>query len=348
MRFGRRANPSTGSTTNSMPPDQLPDLVQRFFTDYLVSQRNLSAHTRNGYRDTFRLFLSFLAHRLHRSPDRLTLDALSPATVLAFLQDLETTRGNCPRTRNVRLAAIRTFVRFVLGQRHGVNFIGSAHRILAIPQKKSVQPVLGFMTREEIDAVLEATDPATQSGRRDRLLFTVLYSTGARISEALQLRPQDLRDHAVHLRGKGRRDRTVPLWPWVERWLSRWCKSNHLGTEQLIFTNRNGEPLSRDGVSFRLALAVAEAAKRCPSLKGRRITCHTFRHSCAMSLLQAGVALEVIALWMGHAKPITTHSYVEADLKMKAACLGRLGEPARPHRSASGEPSRLLAFLEAI
>ena len=331
-----------------MHPDELPDLVQRFFTDYLVWQRNLSAHTRSGYRDTFRLFLSSLAHRLHRSPDRLTLDTFSPATVLAFLHDLETTRGNCPRTRNLRLAAIRTFVRFVLGQRAGVDFIGSGQRILAIPQKKSVKPILGFMTREEIDAVLGATDPATRSGQRDRLLFTVLYSTGARISEALQLRPQDVRDHAVHLRGKGRRDRTVPLWPWVERLLHRWCKANHLGSAQWIFTNRDGEPLSRDGVAFRLALAVGKAAEHCPSLKGRRITCHTFRHSCAMSLLQAGVALEVIALWLGHAKPITAHGYVEADLKMKAACLRRLTEPARPHHRNGREPSRLLAFLEAV
>lgn len=331
-----------------MHHDELPELVQSFFTHYLVSQRNLSAHTRNGYRDTFRLFLAFLAKHYRRPIDRLTLDTLSPATVLAFLDYLETRRNNTVRTRNLRLAAIRTFVRFVLGQTVGVDFIGIGHRILAIPQKKSPKPLLGFMTREEIEAVLAATDPETHSGQRDRLLFTFLYNTGARISEALQLRPQDLLDRAVHLCGKGRKDRTVPVWPRTERLLRQWCKTNGVASDQLIFTNRNGEPLSRDGVAFRLALSVRKATVHCPTLNKRRITCHTFRHSCAMSLLQAGVALEVIALWLGHAKPMTTHGYIEADLKMKAACLKHLTETTPPRGRPAQESSRLLAFLEAI
>jgi integrase/recombinase XerD len=331
-----------------MHPDDLPELVQRFFAHYLVSQRNLSAHTRNGYRDTFRLFLSFLSKHHRRPIDQLTLDTISPATVLAFLDYLETSRNNSARTRNLRLAAIRTFVRFVLGQTVGVDFIGIGHRILAIPQKKSPKPLLGFMTREEIEAVLAATDPETHSGRRDRLLFTFLYNTGARISEALQLRPQDLLDRAIHLRGKGRKDRMVPVWPRTERRLRQWCKTDSVASVQLIFTNRNGEPLSRDGVAFRLALAVRKAAVHCSTLNKRRITCHTFRHSCAMSLLQAGVALEVIALWLGHAKPMTTHGYIEADLKMKTECLKLLTEPTPPRRRAAQESSRLLAFLEAI
>ena len=331
-----------------MHHDDLPELVQRFFAHYLVSQRNLSAHTRNGYRDTFRLFLSFLSKHHRRPIDQLTLDTINPATVLAFLDYLETSRDNTARTRNLRLAAIRTFVRFMLGQTVSLDFIGIGHRILAIPQKKSPKPILGFMTREEIEAVLAATDPETHSGQRDRLLFTFLYNTGARISEALQIRPQDLLDRAVHLRGKGRKDRMVPVWPRTERLLRQWCKTESVAPDQLVFTNRNGEPLSRDGVAFRLALSVRKAAVHCPTLNQRRITCHTFRHSCAMSLLQAGVALEVIALWLGHAKPMTTHGYIEADLKMKAECLKRLTEPTPPRRRAAQESSHLLAFLEAI
>jgi integrase/recombinase XerD len=331
-----------------MHRDDLPELVQRFFTDYLVAQRNLSPHTRSGYRDTFRLLLAFLSRHHRRPIDQLPLDAVSPSAVLAFLDYLETTRGNTPRTRNLRLAAIRTFVRFVLGQPAGVEFISIGHRILAIPQKKSTKPMLGFMTGDEIDAVLATTDLATRSGQRDRLLFTLLYNTGARVSEALQLRPKDLIDRAVHLHGKGRKDRTVPIWPQTDRMLRRWCKTNHVGHEQWIFTNRDGEPLSRDGVAFRLALAVRKAAIQCPSLVGRRITCHTFRHSCAMSLLQAGVALEVIALWLGHAQPLTTHGYIEANLKIKADCLRRLSAPTRPSCRAPQESSRLLAFLEAM
>jgi len=339
---------STISTPTAMPRDELPDLLQRFFAHYLVSQRNLSAHTREGYRDTFRLLLSFLSRHHRRPIDQLTLASINPATVLAFLDDLETARHNSTRTRNLRLAAIRTFVRFVLGQTVGLEFIAVGQRILAIPQKKSSKPVLGFMTREEIDAVLAAVDSKTHCGQRDHLLFTFLYNTGARISEALQLRPQDLIPRAVHLRGKGRKDRTVPVWPRTERRLRQWCKTNAIAPEELIFTNRNGGPLSRDGVAFRLALAVRKAITHCPSLEKRRITCHTFRHSCAMGLLQAGVALEVIALWLGHAKPLTTHGYIEADLKMKAACLKRLTEPIPPRHRSTQESSRLMAFLEAI
>jgi site-specific recombinase XerD len=332
----------------AMKTEELPDLVQRFFTDYLIVQRNLSAHTRNGYRDTFRLLLPFLSHHCRRSVDLLTLSMVTPDAVLAFLGHLESDRHNKARTRNLRLAAIRTFVRFVLSQPAALDFIGVAHRILAIPQKKSIRPMLGFMTREEIDAVLAATDQTTLSGQRDRLLFTLLYNTGARISEALQLRPQDLHERVVHLHGKGRKERTVPVWPRTDRMLRQWCKTHRIAPNQLIFTNRTGAALSHDGAAFRLALAVCIAATQCPSLKGRRITCHTFRHSCAMSLLQAGVALEVIALWLGHAKPITTHGYIEADLKMKAECLQRLTEPTPPKNHPRHEASRLLAFLEAI
>jgi site-specific recombinase XerD len=330
------------------PHPELPELVQRFFAQHLASQRNLSLHTRSGYRDTFRLFLSFLSRRHHRPIDQLTLEAINPDGVLAFLEHLEVARGNTPRTRNLRLAAIRTFVRFVLGESGGVDFLGIAQRILAIPQKKSPKRVLGFMTREEIDAVLAAIDTSTDSGRRDQLLFLFLYNTGARISEALQLRPQDLIGRAVRLQGKGRKERTVPIWPATEQRLRKWCKTNEINPAQVIFTNRTGEPLSRDGVAFRLALAVHNAEKLCPALKNRHITCHTFRHSCAMALLQAGVALEVIALWLGHAKPLTTHGYIEADLKMKAACLKRLQEPNAPRRSPAQNTSRLLAFLEAL
>jgi integrase/recombinase XerD len=331
-----------------MQPNELPTLVQRFFAHYLTSQRNLSPHTRSGYGDAFRLFLAFLAKHYRRPIDQLTLDTINPTTVLAFLDHLESARGNAARTRNLRLAAIRTFVRFVLGQDVGLELLGIGQRILAIPQKKSPKKVLGYLTRAEIDALLAATDPDTYSGQRDRLLFTILYNTGARISEALQLRPQDLLDRAVHLRGKGRKERTVPVWPATQRLLRQWGKDNRIAADQLIFTNRNGAPLSRDGVAFRLALAVRKASTVCPSLSKRRITCHTFRHSCAMSLLQAGVALEVVALWLGHAKPLTTHGYIEADLKMKKECLERLTEPTAPRRRPAKESSRLLAFLEAI
>lgn len=331
-----------------MKPGDFSRLVQRFFADYLATQRNVSPETRTGYRTTFRLLVRFLAQYHRSTVDQLALSAFTPEAILAFLDYLESSRGNCARTRNLRLAAIRTFVRFVLGQSAILDFLSSGQRILAIPQKKSAKRPLGFMTREELDAIFAATDQNTWSGRRDLLLFMLLYNTGARISEALKLRPQDLGDRSVRLQGKGRKQREIPVWPKTARLLRQWCKANQIGEEQGIFSNHRGGPLTQDGVAFRLRLTVRKAATKCTSLAGRRITPHRFRNSCAMALLRAGVALEVVALYLGHAKPITTHAYVEADLKMKADCLRRLTQPVMPKPGKASEPSRLLAFLEAV
>ncbi len=327
---------------------EFPSLVQRFFADHLSAQRNLSSETRTGYRTTFRLLLRFLSQH-HRCPiDRLTLAALTPEAILAFLDHLERSRGNCAATRNLRLAAIRTFTRFVLGQSASVDFLATGQRILAIPQKKNTKRMLGFMSREEVEAVFAAIDQNTWSGRRDLLLFLTLYNTGARISEVLQLRPTDVHDRFVQLHGKGRKERQTPIWPRTARLFRQWCQSNHIATEARIFTSRRGAPLSHDGVSYRLQLAVRKAAVMCPSLKDRRITSHRFRNSCAMALLQSGVAIEVIALYLGHASPQTTHGYIEADLQMKAECLRRLTEPNTPNHTVRNESSRLLAFLESV
>ena len=327
---------------------EFPSLVQRFFADYLAAQRNLSPETRTGYRTAFRLLLRFLSQH-HRCPvDQLTLAAFTPEAILAFLDHLERSRGNCAATRNLRLAAIRTFARFVLSQSASLGFLAAGQRILAIPQKKNSKRMLGFMSRDEVEAVFAAIDQHTWSGRRDLLLFLTLYNTGARISEALQLRPADVHERFVQLHGKGRKERQTPIWPRTARLFRQWCKSNHIAAEARIFTNRRGTPLSHDGVSYRLQLAVRKATVQCPSLKDRRITSHRFRNSCAMALLQAGVAIEVIALYLGHASPQTTHGYIEADLKMKAECLRRLTEPSTPIHTVRNEPSRLLAFLESV
>lgn len=325
-------------------------LIERFFADHLQAQRDLSPHTIAAYRDTFKLLLTFLSSRDRSRIDQLTLDSFRPEAVLAFLEDLEGSRANTPRTRNVRLAAIRTFVRFVISQSPTSGFLRNAQRILSIPFKRSPVRLLGFLDRQQVNAVLSSTDDATWSGRRDRLLFLLLYNTGARISEALHIQARDLRERAVTLHGKGRKERIVPLWPQTDRLLHRWCRANNIGAEQPLFTNRWGCRLSRDGAAQRLSLAVHKATLQCPSLVGRTITPHTLRHTCAMHLLQSGVALEVISLWLGHEKPITTHLYIETDLKLKKECLDRLKMPQNgrhsPRRHES--PSRLLAFLEAI
>jgi site-specific recombinase XerD len=323
-----------------------PELVQRFFTEHLATQRNLSPHTIAAYRDSFRLLLRFLSAHLHVGIDRLTLESLTPQAVLAFLDDLERTRGNTARTRNYRLAAIRAFIRFVLSLGEPGVFV-DGHRVLAIPVKRSARPMLGFMTREEVIAVLAAPNLASWSGRRDHLLFTLLYNTGARVSEALQLRFADVQDRIVRLHGKGRKDRAVPIWVQTATAIKRWCRENHLRGDQLLFTNLRGGLLTRQGARFRLRLALRTAAATCPTLTGRKIGPHTFRHSCAMHLLQSGVALEVIALWLGHERSLTTHGYVEADLNMKEDSLRRLEELPAACRPRRAPESRLLSFLEA-
>jgi site-specific recombinase XerD len=329
-----------------MSRHSFPELVHRFFAEYLLNQRNLSTNTIAAYRDTFRLLLRFLAAHLKQPIDALSLDSLTPETILAFLSHLEEVRKNTARTRNYRLAAICAFTRFVLSQADPDVFV-AGHRILAIPIKRSARSLMGFLSRDEIEAILAAVDISKTSGARDHLLFALLYNTGARISEALAVTPTDIRGRVVRLRGKGRKERAVPLWSRTAGEIGRWCRTQGIGQNERLFANARGEPLSRQGARFRLNLAVTEARQSCPSLIGRKIGLHTLRHTCAMHLLQSGVALEVIALWLGHERPVTTHGYVEADLKMKEACLDRLKQPPgrRPRRT---EGSRLLSFLEAI
>jgi integrase/recombinase XerD len=324
-----------------------PDLLQRFFTEYLTAQRNLSPHTIAAYRDSFRLLLRFLSNHLRVTIDRLTLDDFSPDNILAFLDDLESSRQNAARTRNYRLAAVRAFARYVISLAEpGVFTQGS--RLLAIPVKRSHRPLLGYLTREEMEALLGSFDLSTWIGRRDHLLFSLLYNTGARISEALQLRTEDVQDRVVHLQGKGRKQRTVPIWPRTAAQVRRWCRENRAVPEQLLFLNRQGMGLTRQGARLRLKLAVGQAAQKCPSLRDRKIGPHSLRHSCAMHLLQSGVALEVIALWLGHERPITTHGYVAADLKMKEESLQRLEDLPAARRPQRDESSRVLAFLESL
>lgn len=329
-----------------MKTDLFPTLVQRFFADFLPGQRNLSPNTIAAYRDSFRLLLSFLSDH-HRTPiDRLTLDSFSSAAVLAFLAHLEKKRGNGIGTRNGRLAAIRTFTRYALGQ-STPEFLVEGQRVLSIPSKKSGKRKIGFMNREEVAALLKAA-PHTYSGQRDHLLFTLLYNTGARISEALAVRGVDIEGRSVVFQGKGRKTRAVPLWPQTLRRLRQWCRSNELRPDQPIFNNARGAPITRDGVAFRLALTIAAAAKKCPALATRKITPHMLRHTTAMHLLQAGVPIEVIALWLGHSHPQTTHTYLEADLKIKNDCLRRLDAVAAPRSRRPSHDSRLISFLEAL
>jgi len=334
-----------------IPAPSLPtfaSLLQDFFCQRLMTQRNVSARTVASYRDTFRLLLRYAEIRTRKSASALTIGDLDAPFVLAFLDHLENERGNSVRTRNARLAAIRSFLHYAAHEDPtSLPMIG---RVLAIPTKRFDQPVLGFLSRSEVEALLAAPDRSTWSGHRDQVLFATLYNTGARVSEILSLCRTDVEldgTRCVHIQGKGRKQRVVPLWSSTAARLKEWIARMERGPEAPLFPNRHGLPLSRSGVEKRLRLAVAKAAKVCPSLGGRRISPHTLRHTTAMHLLQSGVDMTVIALWLGHETPATTHLYVEADLTMKEQALKRVAEPPTSQLRYHAK-DRLLAFLDRL
>jgi integrase/recombinase XerD len=329
-----------------MATSSFPELLQRFFA-HLRSAREVSPHTTAAYRDTFRLLLPFIAERRRITVDQITLEAFVPDMILAFLEHLQRDRNNTARTRNSRLAGIRAFVRFA-GDQVAPDFLADAQRLLAIPIKRVEKPLLGFLTRAEVNAILAAPNLSTWTGRRDHLLFSLLYNTGARISEALNVTLNDIRRRVVRLHGKGRKERDVPLWRQTERELRRWCKDNQIPASAPVFSNPDGHPISRRNASRRFDLTLTKATASCLSLRGRKITLHTWRHTTAMHLLQGGVPLEVIALWLGHEDIATTHGYIEADLEMKERALRHLRAPAPWHRTRKLSSSHVLAFLEAL
>jgi integrase/recombinase XerD len=323
-------------------------LLQDFFCQWLTAQRNASPRTIASYRDTFRLLLRFVQDRSNGSLSTLTLAGLDAPIVLGFLDHLERDRRNSVRSRNARLAALKSFYHYVASRDPA--HLPVVQRVLAIPRKRHDRPVLGFLQPTEMHAVQEATDRSTWSGRRDHVLLATLYNTGARVSELVSLQASDFAagpTATLHLRGKGRKERRVPLWKSTARLLSRWLVDNPGPTDRPLFPNRDGQALTRSGVAFRLRLAAQQAAHGCPSLRGRKISPHTLRHTTAMHLLQAGVDITVIALWLGHASPTTTHGYVEADLAMKKRALDKLVEPAQ-RRTRFTPSNDLLGFLDRL
>lgn len=330
------------------PVNRLPALVQNFFTQHLLAERQLSPCTVASYRDTFRLLLGYGQAQLRRSAAAQRLEDWDAPHILGFLEYLEKQRHCGARTRNARLAAIHCFMRFVTSREP--QFLALAGRVLAIPNKRHPRPLLGYLTAAQVQAILEAPAPDTLSGRRDRLLFQLLYNTGARVSEIVALNRLDLLSNScqtVTLHGKGRKQRTVPLWPKTARQMRQWLEPLPPELATPVFTNRRGERLSRFGIAKRLAQAAQTASRVCPSLHGRRVSPHVLRHTTAMHLLQAGVDITAIALWLGHESPLTTHQYIEADLEMKKKTLHQLKPPKG--KPATFKPSdALLAFLETL
>jgi len=332
----------------SYQPPGFAALVRDFFCERLLNQQNVSPHTIAAYRDAFRLLLAFVQRRKRKPPSKLCLEHIDAPTVLAFLEYLETERGNCERTRNARLAAIRAFVEYASARDPAA--LPLAQRVLAIPQKRFNRPLLGHLTRPETEAVIDAPDLTRWSGRRDRAMFQVMYNTGTRVSEVIGLCRRDLHlgpSAYVHVHGKGRKDRCIPLWKATAAILTEWLTETTDGEDMPLFPNRHGKRLSRSGVEDRLRRAVVQASLRCPSLRGKDVSPHTLRHTTAMHLLQADVDATLIALWLGHESSETTHMYVEADLEMKRRVLERMEELPNKNRRRK-KSDNLMEFLDRL
>ena len=331
-----------------VPETSFPTLLQQFFLERLIQQRNASAQTVAAYRDSFRLLLQFGQHHLGKAPERLALSDLDAHFILAFLNHLESERHNAIRSRNARFAAIRSFLHFAAFKEPTA--LPIVQRVLAIPMKRFDKPLLGFLSRAEMQAILDAPDCTTWCGQRDRVMFATLYNTGGRVSEITGLKVADVVldcSAAVRIRGKGRKERSVPLWRTTATEIRKWLARINDRPDQALFPGRSGARMSRPAVTARLQLAVKSAATVCPQLAKRRVSPHVIRHSTAMHMLQAGVDITVIALWLGHENLSTTHMYVEADLTMKERALAAVQPPSI--KQTRYQPSdRVMQFLQTL
>jgi site-specific recombinase XerD len=328
----------------------LAQLLQSFFHRRLIAQRRASPATVSAYRDALRLFLLFASKRADKPPSRLRLEELDRDMVLSFLDHLEQERHNSIRTRNVRLAAIRSFFQHVAYCDPAA--MGLANRVLSIQGKRTTKRLLGYLRQAELDTILTAPDQRTPQGRRDYALLVFLARTGARVSEAVGVNAADLRlqrpSHVV-FRGKGAKERAVPLAKDTVAVLKALVDERGIATDSRspIFVNARGQRLTRKGVTHILRRAVTIATKTKPSLATTPVSPHTLRHSLAMSLLQSGVDITTIQSWLGHASVNTTHQYVEADLQMKRRALEKCSHPEvspTPYRPTD----EVLALLESL
>jgi site-specific recombinase XerD len=329
-------------------PNVLARALRGFLGDYLPGLRGMSSHTIKSYRDALVLLLRFVACAQDIDAVCLDLDHLEPKVVIAFLAYLEKERHNTVATRNVRLAAIHAFFRYVAA--YYPERLEQAQQVLGIPFKRAVTKPVDYLEYDEIRAVLDSVDRSTLYGRRDYALLVLLFNTGARVQEILDLRASHLqlvRPFHVRLCGKGRKVRICPLWPQtaavIRDYCAEWCIE--LRSDQPVFLNHRGEPFTRFGVRYILAKYCEQAQAICPSLGRKKLHPHSLRHSTAIYLLKSGVDLVTVSHWLGHASINTTYRYTAIDLEMKRAAIGRAKLPD-PHPQMPGAWQSDAAILE--
>jgi site-specific recombinase XerD len=329
-------------------PASFAPLLERFFTQRLMQQRQASPHTISSYRDTFRQFLKFVQQRLHKPPANLDFAEIDAPLIVAFLDELEKRQGVSVRSRNLRLTAIHSFFRYAAFEEPAQS--AQIQRVLAIPSKRFTRTLVPFLTRPEVDALLAAPDQCTWSGRRDHAFLLVAVQTGLRLSEMTGLKREDIVVGAgAHVRviGKGRKERCTPFAQSTRTVLKAWLREPQRGDGDVLFPSAKGERLSVHGVQYLLTKHRLTASKVCPSLKQKRVTVHRLRHTMAMDLLQSGADRAVIALWLGHESVETTQIYLDATLAMKEKALAKTSlRHGKPGRYMPGD--QLLDFLNNL
>lgn len=325
-----------------------PSLLESFFTKRLIAQRRASPHTIVSYRDTFHVLLQFTHRQLGKAASQITLEDLNAPLIEAFLDDLEGSRHNGVRSRNLRMTVIRSFFRYaaIEAPQHS----GLIQRVLAIPNKRQERRLVGFLTRPEIDALLAAPNRNTWLGRRDHALLLLAIQTGLRLSEMTGLRQQDVvLGKGAHVRcdGKGRKERCTPLTKSTVTVLSEWIREQGRDSTLILFPNSCSGRLSADAVQYLVTKYKAVARQTCSTLNNKRVTPHVLRHTAAMELLQAGVDRAVIALWLGHESVETTQIYLDADLAMKELALSKTA-PIDVKQIRYRPDDELLAFLKRL
>jgi site-specific recombinase XerD len=333
-----------------MNSSSLASLLHAFFHEWMGKQKNLSRHTVCSYRDTWKLFLRFASELKRHRIAELSLTDLQASEVLAFLEHLEKDRKVSIGTRNCRLAAIHSFFAFVA--RREPLAIAQCTEIAHIPVKKRFRPAMCYMDAEEIAAILRQPDCSSLEGQRDHALLAFLYNTGARIQEALDVRPRAIRFESpaqVELLGKGRKSRICPLWPETVDVLKALLRRQPRVDDEPIFVNRYGQPLGAAGVRFKLKQYVQAATSQVPSLATKRVTPHTWRHSVGVQLVAAGVDVTVIRTWLGHARLDTTNQYARANLETKRRALEHVDPSTKPGRPPRWKRNpELLAWLDSL
>jgi len=319
--------------------------MEAFLREHLARHRGASQHTCYSYAYSFQSLFAFASQKLKVAPSALLLEQLDAALISTFLEHLETTRGNSAETRNIRLAAIRSFFRFL--QHREPAAVEQVRRVLAIPFKKTDTRLVGYLVQEEMQALLDSPDPSTREGIRDRAMLHLAVCAGLRVSELTGLRLDDLapQSASIRVRGKGRRERALPLWKTTAAALRAWLAIRGLVTSPELFVNARGEPFSRWGVAYVLRRHTETAARKCSTLNGKQVSPHVLRHTCAMVVLQATQDIRKVSLWLGHSNLTTTEVYVRADPTEKLEAIEAVVPPSL-RKGKFRPPDKLLALLK--